>query len=552
MPALARRLVGPFVLSLLFGAVRPCSSACPAHLPEHETLWGLTAAAWTAACDEGKDPLALLEKTRTDFIAACTEAFLGALPEEPVRERCAQGRPGESALRALLKDGKSLSPGENTPPGKARAGVSAAGLSRLGAVGADASALDAAYSGAAQHATLPFAAEAALPPAQAAMTPSSAHKALKTPGVATPPRLPPAALALALELPAAGLAGGSPERRFAQSIFERMQDSEEGRAILSDLVQESLLRGRKVKVAIDDAKGTEIVSNDGVEDIEGAASGVSQPDDWTLNLNKAFLRFKDPELALNDATATAAHELYHILLRSRTRRVYPGYREVFSYDLHDEIAARLKGYIVSAQLNGGRPDGHSEEVRSLLDDPDGTWESMKLWDSGYSVSLDRSEMADPLAAYAARLEDLKNALKEAREERAALPALLRRIRHFAKTHGLAERLRDLLDGTEKRTRTVVEDIAGYREAMSDVKQRRDFLRSRAGRAELTRTKRAAADPAYGRVAADCARDLEKLRAQVVAKPLPKPTKSSGQIDLAELSALAEKDRLENPSHVPDL
>lgn len=552
MPALARRLVGPIVLSLLFGVLPARASDCPSHLPEHEALWGLSAAAWTAACDEGKDPLALLEETRAAFIRSCTESFLGSLSEEMVREACAQGKPGERSLRALLEAAKGLPPAEHALSGKPRVGVSAAGLSRLGAVGPDASALDAAYSGAAQRAGLSSVEGAALPPAKAALAPAAPAKAPAEPGVASAPRIPPAALALALELPAAGPRGGSEERRFAQSLFERMQDSEEGRAILSDLVQESRLRGRRVKVSIAEVKGTEIVSEDGVESITGADSGFAHPAEWDLTLNKAFMRFKDPALALNDAAATAAHELYHVLLRSRTARAHPRLEEVFEYDLHDEIAARLKGYIVAAQLNGGRADGHSEEARTLLDDPDGTWESMKLWDAGYSVSLDRGEMADPLAAYAARLDALKDALKEAQEEGAALPARLRRIRHFAGEHGLAERLRDLLDATEKRTRTVEEEIAGYREALRDVKQRRDFLRSRAGRSALARTKRAASDPEYGRLAADCAADLEKLRAQVAAKPLPRPVKASDQLGLDELSVLAEKDRLENPSHAPEL
>ncbi|HAH05478.1 MAG TPA: hypothetical protein DCM05_02970 [Elusimicrobia bacterium] len=530
---------------------------CPAFDPSHERLWGFTQQAWTAACERSEDPAKALEQAKRAFIRDC-EARHPALPKDKLSASCALGKPGE----------ESLFPGGAEPFLKPAAPDSAfTGLDKLIQDGPDAARLDAAFTGAAARAAMPEEGSGA---PKAFQTLRSGARTLAPAALvyrAAPPKEPPISRAdldryVRLEVFAGQAArtldrwtGGRlsdrllpEEKRFAQDVLSHLQSSSEGRVILRSLIEESRKSGQPVSIRIVDYPGTQVIKYSGIEDLQGGVYGEAYTAEGVLHLNRAFMRYQDRDAAIEDAAGTAGHELNHIRLYRKVKRLLPEYADVFDNDLSDEIAARVKGALVSVELNRGRATSDTEGARGIAADAEGYFERMKLWSPGYSLSLDLAEMADPLQAYQGRLGALEEALQDAKDSLKEQPRLLRRIRHFETVHKLAGRLDELKGQVEANLKTLPSDIEQYEETLKLVRQQIAYLGSSEGRTMLEKLRKASQDPKYGKIMQEVRADLAKLKERTAARPLPKPKPDSRQIGWAEFHELVKKDL----SHAKDL
>jgi hypothetical protein len=540
---------------------------CPAFDLSHERVWGLTEGAWTAACTEGRDPAETLERAKRAFIQDC-EARHPGLDKDKVTASCALGKPGEESL-FTDRSGPLLKP--------AAPDSALSGLDKLTGEGLDGSRLDTAFTGAADRAAMPDEASGA---PKAFQTLSSSARAPLAPAAfarrTLPPKDPPiskAGLDRYIRIESFGedswagagarkldeWSGGRlsgllrPEdQKFARDMVARLQESAEGRVILRGLIAESKASGQPVRIRLVDYPGTQVVKSGGIEDLQGGVYGEAYTQNGLLQINRAFMKYRDRDAALEDAAGTAGHELNHIWLYRKVRRLMPEYEDVFDYDLGDEMAARVKGALVAVQINRGRATSDTEAARSIAEDADGFFERMKLWHPGYSMSLTLDEMADPIPAFKGRLEALQGALDDAKDALKAVPRLLRRIQHFETAHKLAGRLDELKAGALADQKTLPSDIVSYETAIRLVRERLSHLGSAEGKPMLEKLKQAAADPKYGRIMQEARADLAKLKGHTSAKPLPKPKPDAGQIGWAEFHELIKKDRAENPSHAKDL
>lgn len=498
----------------------PCSAAeCPPFDAGLESVWELRAQDWDKACAEGRDLDAVLRQVKIDFAVDCAGRFPG-LPKELVLQECPKGIPGRQRLQALLGDG---GPAPRAAPEGRRLPLQsrqAAGLGKLQAQGLDAGSLEGFYTGAS---ALPVLGSSPLPPEGLSAEP----RVELGRSVVVDPRLAKA------------------EASFAGAVLERMQGCSEGRAILSGLVAEARAGKTSFKVGFKDFPGTEIVRTGDLEDLQGAEYGEAYPEQRTLVLNRALLRFRSRDAAVDNSVGTAAHEMAHLWRAARVRRVLPRYADVFDMDLGDEFGARLKGQLVGAQTHRGAATVDTEDARDMLADPDDYRERMKLWSPAYAVSLDVSEMQDPGAAYRSRLKALRTGLEDSRADLRERARTLKRIKHFCAAHageGSCERLQELKAFTEAKLKTVPRDIADAQEAVRDVEGRLASLRTKAGRRLMRLLKSAAQDPAYRTLRDEDQADLARLRAEAARRPLPEPKKTPGQLDREGLEALVAGDK----------
>jgi hypothetical protein len=328
----------------------------------------------------------------------------------------------------------------------------------------------------------------------------------------------------------------------------RLKATSEGRELLSGMSEAASAFGRPIVLGLADFPGSETVVVEGVERIVGAPDGVSASRLGTVDVNRAFLRFKDPDQAMDGAVGTAAHELSHVRLFVRVMRRTPRYACVFRYDLSDEIGAWLKGLAVAVQSGGGRLSADAVNAWRLSDDPEASWEELKLWGASYAVKLDLREMADPVKAYEGRLRSLERSLSEAAEALRLVHALLADIDHFEKFHGLAERLRSLRADAEAEAEIQPRCMEDARDSISAVRYRLEELRSEKGPAMIEAFRQASADPGYGGwIVKRNAEALRALReALSKAERPPEPVYPPGQLTKEEFDALVKQDKDARP------
>ncbi|MBI5241809.1 MAG: hypothetical protein HY926_15155 [Elusimicrobia bacterium] len=514
---------GAVVLCLaLFGALLPFPGAaaeCPPLDAQTESVWGLRAENWDKACADGRDLDQYLRQVKAEFSIDCAGRF-PSLPKELVIQECLQGVPGRERLQALLGGGPAAGPTGSGATRMALQSRPAAGLQKLEAEGLDAGSLDGFYTG-----------SAALPVLQTGFVaragPAAEPRVELGRSVIIDPKL------------------SKDEASFARSILERMQGCSEGRAILSGLVTEGKARKTSFKVTFKDYPDTVIVRKGDIEDLKGGEYGEASTEDRALYLNRALLKFRSRESAIDNTVGTAAHEMTHLWRAARVKRTMPHYYEVFDMDLGDEFGARLKGQLVGAQTHRGTATVDTEDARDMLSDPDNYRERMKLWSPVYAVSLDLSEMQDPRAAYAARLKALKTSLEDLKRGQKEQPLVLKRIGHFCKAHkedDYCGRFSELEAETRANIKTYPHDIQEAESAMKQVADQLAMLETQDGKRLMKLLKRAAADSKYRTLRQEDQDDLARLRAEAAKRPLPKPKKTPGQIDREGLDALAAGDK----------
>ncbi|MFA6030245.1 MAG: hypothetical protein WC969_10350 [Elusimicrobiota bacterium] len=374
--------------------------------------------------------------------------------------------------------------------------------------------------------------------------------------LAAPPRAAAAALEPFPSREAERAGAASPEHRremsFLRAVLAGLRATPAGRGLLDDLSSASGRRGRPYGLFLREWPEGESVVEDGVERISGAPSAVANAAGY-IDLNAAFLRFRDPEAARLQAAGTVAHELSHLLLAERVLRETPRYAEVLRWDLSNEVLARLVGYAAAVQ-RGGPLTLDVLNAWKVLDDPRACWEELKLWSPGYAVQLDLPEMRDPLAAYDARLRALARRRADLSESLAAVRRAQRRIAHFERLHGLGPKLAELHAQVEGELRSLPDELADCAETEAAVRAQAAVLRSSEGAALLAALRAAPDDPRYGvRLAARLQRALGELRTALAGRVRPRPgPEPAGGIGWEELKTLSERDAAENPGHSSEL
>ncbi|MCX5795354.1 MAG: hypothetical protein NTY77_07675 [Elusimicrobia bacterium] len=520
---------GTAVLSLALWCALPVVSGsaadCPPLPPQAAQTWGLQPESWAKACADGLDPADFLSRVQAEFVGACTDEFQG-LDERLVAQECGRGIPGRDHLRAFRT--AKTSPPAGGPEQKARyQSTGAEGLQKLHASGLGAGTLEGLYTGAAARPALeagpgPTQQLAQLPAAKPAPAPKVALGGF----VAADPKL------------------SKDEQAFVQALVDRMQDCSEGRAILSGLVTEGQAGKLAFKVTIKDYPGTQIVRKGDIEDIQGGVYGEADTEDHTLYINRALTKFSSRQSAIDNTVGTAAHEMTHLWRSARVQRTLPQYAKVFDADLGDEYDARLKGQLVAAQTHRGKANVDTEDARDMLADADDYRERMKLWNPGYAVSLDVSEMAAPAAAYQSRLKALRTYLQDLKVGQKRQPLILKRIKHFCEAHTEQDYcggLKELKALTEAKIKTYPHDIKEANEAIKQVQGKLAQLKTAEGRKLAKLLKRAVADPQYQTLRQEEQADLERLRGEEAKSPLPKSQETPDQIDAEGLDALVKGD-----------
>jgi hypothetical protein len=349
------------------------------------------------------------------------------------------------------------------------------------------------------------------------------------------------------------------DREFTKKMLAKLQESETGRRVLRELNYEARLRGVKITIQPKEYEGTSIVKQNGMESLWGIR-GTAHYNGWQYNYNEGFMRMEDKKKALEVAASNMGHELNHLVWKLKSDRLLPEYKAVLQRDLGNEKAARLIGYLVSTEINDGRPSDYTQETKGLAADPDRYWESMKLWHPGYALSLDHVERKDPIAAYTKRLTALVRKKERYVQQRDLWqPAREKEVAHFeGPEHNLKEKLseiRSYLNGSKKRYPVNIKQMD---DAIRYVKNMKEYLEQ--GKSDpkrnpkaaelLSATVRSATDPAYLKFEAQMHKDQKDLVATVKKQGLPsvKPGGDAGKITWQQFYAMVEKDRNENPDH----
>ena len=358
---------------------------------------------------------------------------------------------------------------------------------------------------------------------------------------AAPSRVDAAAIIVFDPLPG----DGDKEKLFFKKLFDKLQSSAEGRRIVEGLAGEYTLSGMKLRVQLADFPGSTVVVNkDGVEEIGGRARAYSFPASGLYKLNKVVMQFKDQDAALRDAAANAGHELTHIRnLAELKRRTRGAYTSVWSYDVRDELEARVEGWIVATELGTkGRPNVYSEEIRGYLDDPAGYLKDFGTAPS-YADSFDGAGMGDPIGSLKKRVDGVQSRIADLKDDLPTLKFLSWAVEHLKTAHG-ASGLDDVRD-------TIDDELQTYA-SLKSLQAAQARLSSAGGAAVLAQMKRAAADPEYNMVPARLTEILGRLKAALKrTPPPPAPPERKGQLTMAQFRAQVASDRKAHPEHWRD-
>lgn len=316
--------------------------------------------------------------------------------------------------------------------------------------------------------------------------------------------------------PIRGLFSGE-EKRYTKTVLAKLRESEEGRSLVQGLVDDYRRTGRRISIQSQSFSGTEVVSRDGAQSIEGAPRGLAYPETGTYIFNSAFLNLSDPS-TLELSASNMGHEFSHILKHRRAESAIKEYADVYEFCLNDEHAARLKGYLVAFELSA-RDNIYTREAESLAGNEPQFWENLKTGMSNYAIRLDLEEMADPVRSYGRRLVALQKALETDRAAGDEIAEQMRRLEHLEKAHkdklsGSLAPARAELTATARMLPLALEDAE---HAIAEVTKMRDLMRDDAeGKKTAAKLKKAAADPKFRRFVSHEA-DSERLAALVESK-----------------------------------
>ncbi|OGR59626.1 MAG: hypothetical protein A2X36_05420 [Elusimicrobia bacterium GWA2_69_24] len=586
----------PAFLCACIGAVLPIhavSAPVPgcaeAYQPSLADSWDLSRESWDAECGKGHLPEEILSRAKTAFMAACQERFAKAakvsIPDDrTVRERCAEGRPGE---RRLMEDfGAPLQGPLPQNTGKVMSGKPTQGVVELNGVfegGVPSEGLvHRMFTGAVQRSQLQVGEPYPGTPVASAQDTAllGVDASLRTPGLRINSNIPMAAAsdsapldpteiaryiriepgkkpvvgweAIRNSLGLIGVGGLLPsitqEELLARNVLKKLQESEEGRRVLRAVIEEARRAGKTVTVKAEDYDGTSVLVSRGVESLHGTR-GEAHTQSFAYSFNRGFTDFKDSETALQTMAGNMGHEFWHMVWDHRNERNLPKYAKALDYDLSNEKSARMKGYLIALELNSGKANDYTDETRGVLTGGDQYFERMKTWHPYYSLQLNRADMADPLAAYQRTLKALKASLASEQKTLAEwVPRRRIELSHMEGTHGLTPKLTELHEEVESKAGKLPHDIEQSNQSIRRVTERIALLQSPKGGALLQSFQAAAKDPEYGKLEAAFQRDKDKLAALAKKKSLPTAVPTPGQLDWKEFDELVAKDKKENPDH----
>ncbi|MFH2202214.1 MAG: hypothetical protein ABIJ96_03785 [Elusimicrobiota bacterium] len=577
-----------------YSAATEAESCVKAYQENHLAAWGLTRGRWDGFCAQGHTPKVIVDQTRAAFADECGKRYLKYVEQKKIAAKaieadCGAGRPGEARLREKLglEQVKYGEPGEQregkskTDPGEKKHAVAGKELSAVPKFSRETpltkALLDKTFTGAAKRGELGGAPPTAVSgrPGGKLPEPALAPDIAGKPGLRTKdvpkseiiPRVSDAAIAKYIYIDAGdkgepewkrklryalgdskllGPALETEQQKFVKQVIGKLQESEEGRRILNDVVQEAKLAGRQVTIRAEDFAGSVRMVDDGVETVRGLR-GTANSANWTYTFNKKFMDYENREQALETMAVLTGHELQHIRWNSGKKRDLPEYADILHYDLGNEKEARLKGALIAVELNKGTPNAELYSAANISRNPDGYWADMKMVNGNYARSLEPQEMADPIGTYERRLKRLEDHQKETEEmARLEIPARLAEIAHLEQDHGLKSELGMVRGYYESSKEFMPGRVEKTQKTIDYIRQQLDYMKRNPQL--VAKLKRAAADENYALIAEENARDEEKLAGLLATKTLPPKTLPQGVWSRAQFYEFVESDRHDHPEH----
>jgi hypothetical protein len=335
---------------------------------------------------------------------------------------------------------------------------------------------------------------------------------------------------------------GAQEKLFFKKLFNKLQQSTEGRRILKGLVAEYRASGKILKVQISDFPGSSITINkDNIEEIAGRCRAYSYPSIGLYKLNRTFLQFQNQEAALRDAAANAAHELTHIRNFAEIKRLTKDeFSSVWNDDIRDEQQARLEGWIVATELSApGQSNIYSEEIRPYLNDPEWYMESLGT-EPSYVHSFDGTGIKYPFMQLQSRINTVKTWISDLKNDLPSLEFWSWALQHLKTVHNTSglDNVRDRIDLEEE-----------YYHALSALTATQTQFLSKDTAPLIAKMKRAADDPAYNQVASRLADYQDRLnKALKINPPPPAPPERTGQLTWNKFLLTIFEDQKEHPEH----
>ncbi|MBI3299744.1 MAG: hypothetical protein HYZ75_16380 [Elusimicrobia bacterium] len=374
------------------------------------------------------------------------------------------------------------------------------------------------------------------------------------------------------------LAAGD-DGQFQRELLATLQTSPTGRRILKELIAEAKLAGVQVSVLPHRYEGSTIYVQNGTQRPNGTR-GEMDTNTHTYTYNALFSEMNDRKLALEQAAGNAAHEFQHEVFSLRTQRLLvakvPGYKAVIdSYDQLDEAWARPIGYMVGAELNGGRSTPYTEEGRDLAnaDDVDEFYEGMAMWGEYYATRLMPKDWADPIPAFQKRAETLQRKIADMMDTRENwVPARLseldtldrlaatpgKKYTHYKelKEQGAWDEIRS---DVRARQVSLPTKIQQFETAFIKLRERLAFLRAGAlptgakghdpvAAGRLADMKRMAVDPAFLALKGQFERDVKAYQDYVDSHGLPAAAPPKGKWTFAQYYEFIKNDRAAYPDH----
>ncbi|MFA6091921.1 MAG: hypothetical protein WCU88_07790 [Elusimicrobiota bacterium] len=306
---------------------------------------------------------------------------------------------------------------------------------------------------------------------------------------------------------------------FVRVVFDRMQDSAEGRRVTRLLISEYQRESRRLIVRSDDFSWSKVVKSEGIESIDGVR-GLADPDEGTYTFNRLYMTgFQNRAAAEVSLAANMGREFRRLFNYAYVQRVAPERYSVFTRDFVNEQSVRLTGYHIAFELDPFGSSEYSQETAAFAKDPAAHWGKLMLMKPEHAVSLTHAEMADPVKAYSLRMQaaELEDLRVQELQDRCVVDTL-RAVEILTENgeggglEGLTEKTRAQVRKLAMRRDTLIEDQAALEAA-------RERMSSPEGARQLGAVQDAARDEVYGAMDKDFQAGQSAL-----LKALPRPVK----------------------------
>ncbi|MBI3298886.1 MAG: hypothetical protein HYZ75_12020 [Elusimicrobia bacterium] len=340
--------------------------------------------------------------------------------------------------------------------------------------------------------------------------------------------------------------GNPNERAELDLAIARMLESPTAQALAERLIK----TGKKVRVSFEPVANSKVIDVNGKKIIESSGGSTDSSGEMVhVRLNRDYLG-TDADFRASYLPGTLGHELLgHGLGALEAKKA--GVHDTYLSYRDNEAGAGLVGWLVDAERGVKLTNGH---MWNYLADPEAYHRGLKTNLPYYAATFSVSELADPLPVLRDRRAAADAAKAQVPEQVAAQKSWLPIIDHFVKSHGLKaesfasirQDIGNYVSVTAPARETTLGNISTY------VQSYVDYYGTDAGKAVLKRMAADAARPFFG----DAERELAERRRRLAELTRGKPRGESfappapGQVSRAELSAMYNKDRRENPGHWP--